>query len=187
MMRFLLALLLLAITATAHAEPLPRYVPDRDVAITYRSTGTESALPPSITLRYFAVADRIRLDSNQGAYLLLDRAAERVEMVLPAAKLAMELPSGAGIVQGFILGDRLQFHRTGSATVLGRACTIYDVSVEKVHATACLTSDGLLLRGEGTDPAGRHASIEATQIAFTPQPPGLFSPPDTYRYLAQPR
>jgi len=118
---------------------------------------------------------------------LLDRAVERVEVVLPAAGLAMELPQGAGIAQGFILGEGMHFRRTGSATIIGRACTIYEVTLETSHARACLTDDGLLLRGEGTDATGRHATIEATKVAFGPQQAGLFSPPDTYRYIAQPR
>ncbi len=185
-MRFLLALLLCALPVLARADSAPRYVPHSDVAITYRSIGPDSALPPTITMRYFALADRIRLDSNQGAYLLIDRTVERVEMVLPGAGMAMELPPGAGITQGFILGDKMQFRRTGSATILGRACTTYDITLERSHATACLTSDGLLMRGEGTDPTGRRAGIEATKVAFAPQPAGLFSPPDTYRYMALP-
>ena len=184
MKRFLLVLLLL--TGAARAET-PRYMPARDVAITYSSAGSEAALPPRVVMRYFAVADRIRLDGNGGPYLLLDRTMQRVEMVLPDAKLAMELPPGAGITQGFLLGEGMNFRRTGTSTVLGRTCTVYDITIEHTHATACLSADGLLLRGEGTDPAGRHAKIEAISVAFAPQTPGMFSPPDTYRYMAMPR
>ena len=185
MMRiFWLVLLLVPLAARAEA---PRYMPGRDVAITYSSAGSEAAIPARIVLRYFAVADRIRLESGLGPYVLLDRAVERVEMVLPDAKLAMELPPGAGITKGFLLGQALNFHRSGSATVLGRACTLYDVTLEASHARACLTADGLLLRGEGSDPSGRLAKIEATAINFAPQPAGLFSPPDTYRYVNLPR
>ena len=188
-MRFLWVLLLLVPPAfapmAAQADPAPRIVPTRDVLIAYRTTEGGS-MPPSITMRYFAVADRIRLDSNQGPYVIIDRAVERVELVLPPMQMAMELPPGAGITQGFILGNNLRFERTGSATILGRPCTIYAVSNDRAHATACLTNDGLLLRGEGSDPSGRHAGIEATRIDFAAQPPGMFSPPDTYQYLPQP-
>jgi len=181
---FWLVLLLVPLAARAEA---PRYMPGRDVAITYSSAGSEAAIPQRIVLRYFAVADRIRLESGLGPYVLLDRAVERVEMVLPDAKLAMELPPGAGLTQGFLLGQGLNFRRTGTATVLGHACTVYDVTLEHSHARTCLTADGLLLRGEGTDPSGRLAKIEATAITFAPQPAGLFSPPDTYRYVNLPR
>ena len=183
MKRILLGLLLLSGAAAAET---PRYVPTRDVAITYSSAGSEAAMPARIVLRYFAVADRIRLESN-GPYVLLDRTMQRVEIVLPDAKLAMELPPGAGITQGFLLGEGMRFRRTGSSSVLGRVCTVYDITLERTHAIACLSADGLLLRGEGTDPQGRHAKIEATNVAFAPQPPGMFSPPDTYRYVALPR
>jgi len=182
----ILGLLLLLVPIAARAEA-PRYMPGRDVAITYSSAGSEAAIPQHIVLRYFAVADRIRLESGLGPYVLLDRTVERVEMVLPDAHLAMELPPGAGITQGFLLGQGLNFQRTGSATVLGRTCTLYDVTMEHSHARVCLTADGLLLRGEGTDPAGRMAKIEATAINFAPQAAGLFTPPDTYRYVSLPR
>ena len=185
MTRFFCLLLLLALPFAARADQ-PRYVPSRDVAITYSSAGSEANLPARIVLRYFAVADRIRLESNTGPYVLLDRTVERVEMVLPDARLAMELPQGAGLTQGFLLGPNMNFRRTGNATVLGRACTTYEVTLEARHATACISADGLLLRGEGSDPAGRSAKIEAVSISFAPQAPGLFSPPDTYRYVQLP-
>lgn len=186
MTRIFCFLLLLALPLAARADQ-PRYVPSRDVAITYTSAGSEAAMPARIVLRYFAVADRIRLDGNTGPYVLLDRNVERVEVVLPDAKLAMEVPPGAGLAQGFLLGAGLNFRRTGASSVLGRACATYEVTLESRHATACITADGLILRGEGSDPSGRVAKVEAVSVSFAPQAPGLFSPPDTYRYVQMPR
>jgi hypothetical protein len=184
-MRFLWVLLLLA-PNLARAGDAVRYMPARDVMIVYRATAG-SNLPSKITLRYFAVADRIRLDGNQGPYIIIDRTVERIEMVLPPVQMAMEIPPGAGITEGFILGANLRFEPVGKADILGRPCTIYAVTNERARATACITADGLLLSGEGTDPTGHHIGIEATRIDFVAQPPGMFSPPDTYQYLPQPR
>ena len=177
---------MLALPVAARADQ-PRYVPSRDVAITYSSAGSEAAMPARIVMRYFAVADRIRLESNTGPYVLVDRTVERVEAVLPDARLALELPPGAGLTQGFLLGPNVKFRRTGASTALGRACATYEVTLDARRATACITADGLVLRGEGVDPAGRSVKIEAVSVSFTPQLPGMFSPPDTYRYVQLPR
>jgi hypothetical protein len=186
MTRFLCwILLLLALPLAAQADP-PRYVPRRDAMIVYSTAGSQFALPARIVLRYFAIADRIRLDAGGGPYVLLDRTVERVDLVLPDARLAMELPSGAGMTQGFVLGAGLRFRRTGAASVLGRECTTYEVTLENRRASACITADGLVLRGEGSDPSGKAVRVEAVSVNFAPQPPGLFSPPDTYRYVQMP-
>jgi hypothetical protein len=185
MIRILCLLVLLALPLAARADQ-PRYTPRRDVAVVYSTAGSEFALPARITLRYFAVADRIRLDANGGPYVLLDRTVERVDLVLPDARLAMELPPGAGMTQGFVLGAGLNFRRIGSANVLGRSCTTYEVTLENRHAAACITADGLVLRGEGSDPSGKAVRVEAVSVNFAPQPAGLFSPPDTYRYVQLP-
>jgi hypothetical protein len=177
----------LAATAPVTAAEQPRYLPNRDAAITYRSTGTDQNIPPNLTIRYFAAGNRLRIEGGPLGYLLVDRAMERVELVMPQPRLVVEMPQGGGITDGFILGDHLRFSRTGQDNVLGRACTTYDVTAERARGKVCLTSDGLLLRGEGQGRDGRRAAIEAVSVALATQPPGLFSPPDGYRMMAIPR
>ncbi len=187
MIRVLLAMLLLP--ALAHAAPTPRYLPSRDTMITYRSAGSDPRVPSSLSVRFSADLGRLRIEGVPLGYVLIDAPQERVELVLPQPKLVLELPPGGGITEGFLLGPGLHFTRTGSDHVLGRACTLYDVTADQDHAhgRVCLTADGLLLRGEGAGRDGRTAAIEAVEIRQTPQPIGLFSPPDTYRMMALPR
>lgn len=177
----------LAAAPLAHAANLPRYLPGRDVMVVYRSVDPHANIPPHITARYFAVADRLRLDAGQGPYLLVDRIVERVQLVIPAVKLVLDLGPGGGVFQGFVLGDHLQARPSKAApasrTILGRRCAVYDVTLEGAMGTACISADGLVLAGEGRLPDGRAGRIEAEQISFTPQPAGLFAPSDSYQMI----
>ena len=176
MKRIALAVLLLA--SPGQAAEQPRFLPTRDAAITYATSGSDAAVPPSITVRYFSAGDRLRIDGGPVGFLLVDRVMERVELVLPQPKLVWELPRGGGITDGFILGAQLRFTRTGQSSVLGRSCTTYDVTADRAAGQVCLTADGMLLRGAGRGKDGRTARIEATSISLAPQPAGLFSPPE---------
>jgi hypothetical protein len=186
MIRLILALLLLPSLAWAAA---PRFLPTRDSVITYRLSGSDPRVPGTLAVHSSADLGRLRVDGVPLGYVLIDTRAERVELVMPQPRLVFELPPGAGITQDFLLGPDLRFTRTGRARILGRACTTYDVTADhgRAHGRVCLTEDGLLLRGEGVGADGRTASIEATEIRQTPQPVGLFSPPDTYRMMALPQ
>jgi hypothetical protein len=157
------------------------------VAITYRTTGTDPALPPRIIVRYFAAGDRLRIDGGPIGYLLVDRAMERVELVMPQPKLVLEMPPGGGLTDTFILGPDLAFRAVGMDHALGRACMQYDVTINRAHGRVCLSPDGLLLRGEGRGADGRAATIEAVAVSMAAQPAGLFSPPDTYSYIETPK
>ncbi len=188
MIRLLLALLLLLLPVAASAAT-PRILPTHDTMITYRSAGSDPRVPGTLSVRFSADLRRVRVDGVPLGYVLIDAPQERVELVLPQPRLVLELPPGGGITEGFLLGPSLAFTRTGTDRVLGRACTLYDVTTDqgRAHGRACLTADGLLLRGEGIGRDGRSAAIEATEIRQGPQPIGLFSPPDTYRVMALPR
>lgn len=185
MKQILLALAVVAPFAVQAAET-PRFLPGRDAAITYRSTGSDPTVPVTLTMRWFAAGQRLRIEGGALGFVLVDREMERVELVMPQPKLVVELPPGGGITEGFILGQ-LRFTRAGQDSVLGRSCTLYDVTAERAHGRVCLTADGLLLRGEGQGRDGRSARIEATSVAMATQPAGLFSPPDSYKILAIPR
>lgn len=171
----------------ARAAEHPRFLPARDAAITYRSTGSDPTVPERLTMRYFAAGDQLRIDGGPLGYLIVNRTMERIEMVMPQPRLVIELPPGGGITDGFILSNRLAFTRVGADSVIGRSCTVYDVTAERAHGRVCLTPDGLLLRGEGRGRDGRNARIEATSVALAAQPAGLFSPPEGFRMMAMPR
>ncbi len=182
-MKRLLFVLTVLLAGAAQASDAPRYLPRRDAAITYRTEGSDASVPPSFTVRYFSAADRLRIEGGALGYVLVDRTMERVDFVMPQPKLVIEMPPGGGITPGFILSDQFQFERQGADKVLGRPCTVYNVTAPRAHGVVCLTSDGLLLRGEGQGRDGRRARIEATSVTMATQPAGLFTPPDNYRIM----
>jgi hypothetical protein len=177
------------VPAPAQAAPAPRYLPQHDAMITYRSTGSDPNVPASLSIRYSADLGRLRIEGVPLGYVLVDQRMERVELVLPQPRLVIELPPGGGLAEGFILSADLHFSQIGKDTVIGRACTLYDVTADhdRAHGRVCLTADGLLLRGEGQGRDGRTASIEAVAVALGAQPVGLFAPPDGYHVVALPR
>lgn len=182
-MKFTVAALLAVFASQAAFAETPRFLPRHDAAITYRADGSDPLMPQSLTMRYFAAGERLRIEGGPLGYLLVDRPMERVELVMPQPKLVLEMPPGAGITQGFILSDQFQFERQGTDHVLGRACTVYAVTAPRAHGVVCLTSDGLLLRGQGQGRDGRQARIVAVSITSATQPAGLFTPPDSYRIM----
>lgn len=175
-----------ATVTTAWADH-PRYLPQRDAQIVYRSDGSDPMVPQSLTMRYAAALDRLRIDGGPLGWLLVDRPHQRVELVMPATHLVIPMPQGAGLTRGFVLSRQLDFHRVGTDTVIGRLCTLYDVTSDGAHARVCLTADGLLLRGDGQGRDGRHAHIEAVSVEIAAQPADLFAPPAGYRSMAFPR
>jgi hypothetical protein len=182
-MKILIAAALTLLASQGRAAETPRYLPRHDAAITYRSEGSDALMPQSLTIRYFAAAEKLRIEGGALGYLLVDRPMERIELVMPQPKLVLEMPPGGGITQGFILSGQFQFERIGSDHILGRACTIYSVTAPRAHGQVCLTADGLLLRGEGQGRDGRRARIEAVSVSSNAQPAGLFTPPDSYRIM----
>jgi len=180
----LLGLAVILRAGPAAAAEQPRFLPARDAAITYQTAGSDAAIPASITMRYFSAGQKLRIEGGAIGFLLIDRIMERVELVMPQPRLVMQLPSGGGITEGFILGPNLRFTRTGQDQVLGRACTNYDVKAGGATGKVCLSADGLLLRGEGTGRDGRAARLEATAISLTTQPAGMFSPPEGAHFVS---
>ena len=53
---------------------------------------------------------------------------------------------------------------------------------EKQTGEACITADGVMLRGVGTDD-GRTGGVEATRVAYGPQDPARFRWPEGYRVV----
>jgi hypothetical protein len=128
-----------------------------------------------------------------GMAMIMDQAAGTIVMLQPAQRMAMELPIGA---QGGASGpdmhsmldpNKYRFERTGSDRVLNQPCTVWRFS-EKAGAangTACITSDGVMLRTETTH-QGRPTRMEAVSVSLTAQPASLFEVPAGYQRMQMP-
>ncbi len=96
-----------------------------------------------------------------GAYVIVDRTTQRMTMVMPQDRRYLEMPANDAFARGFVLSDSMRFIRKGSETVAGLKCTQWEVISQEGAGTACVTDDGVLLRGRGSDGKG---GIEATAV-----------------------
>lgn len=184
---------LLAASVSAWAQPRPLVQPTRDVAISYQVSGVAvPGLPPGphrMDVAYSAAEQRVRLaspDYPQG-FAIVALAARSVLVVLPAARSYIRMPM-RGPEMALLTDDPgLRFTRAGTASVAGLRCTLWRVADTRAagrQGSACLTADGVLLRGDD-GPGGR--SVVAIGVRYGHQPGARFMPPPGFNRMEIPR
>ena len=172
----LLAVALLGPAGPALAQARPPYAPTRDVTISYRVTAPgQPASEVRIASRAGGTPMRVDL-LTEGTYLLFDRGAGVMTMVVPEERMALDLPLAAG-QQDFVLNDRMRFVRRGTDAVAGLGCTVWDVTLAGERSTACVSEDGVMLRLVGRREGGGRSVMEASAVVFGPHADDLFRPP----------
>ena len=184
-----LILALLAVAAPARADDTPMIHPSRDVAVGYRSGGTPQgpAADPGavVTMRFSSKSGRIRIDGASGrGYAILDPDAGKMTMVMEERHMYVERPADPGMVAMF-KATNASFKKTGSDTIAGVACTIYDATFNEHSGQICLTNDGVMLRARSAD-ADRQRELEAVTVSYADQPADLFEVPAGYQKLEMP-
>jgi hypothetical protein len=185
-MRYLLAALAIAMTPVcAMAQPATK--PTRDVVVTYHVTGNTMGGPgqgPVDTIRigFTAGAQRTWIEPVGQPYrMIADRTTGQMTMIMMDKHLYMQMPYDQKRIMNFE-GDDDTFTRKGTATVAGLACTVYDVQGPQHSGTACLTDDGVLLKGDSQSQQ-RHGTIEATAVDYGTQPEEAFQPPAGFQKM----
>jgi hypothetical protein len=178
-------LALIATDAGAAVPDRPRILPDRDVTVQYAVTSNEPGIPQNVTVRMTADG-HVRIETPGQGYLLYASGASKARWVMPQGGLYIELPVGASLAGPFVPSADARFTRAGEGTVAGLSCTQWRVSAPRGGGTACVTADGVILKGEGGDGRGHTGSIVATQVAYAPQPAALFEPPPGAQRLSLP-
>lgn len=163
----------LACAATpALAQERPSLAPTRDVAITYHFL---SQRPGDLHMSIQASTGLTRVDAfRQHGYVIMDRKAQRMTMVMTDQRIYVESAVPAGQQSSPELDPTARFTRHGTDTVAGLACTVWDYTSARASGTACITDDGVLLRSR--DSTGQHG-LEATEVIYAPQPDADFHPP----------
>lgn len=170
------------------AQDRPLLLPERDVAVVYRVIGGPPSVP-EMRMAWLAGEGRQRIEVPGGgratvvdhkdlgaSFIVADE--QRVVIPLPGRPGAsMGLPGGANTAG--------RFTRTGTAAYAGLPCTVWRYEDEKQTGEACITADGVLLRGVGAQD-GRTGGVEATRVAYGPQDPARFRRPDGYRVVQPP-
>ena len=82
-----------------------------------------------------------------------------------------------------MLNSSMRYVRQGQDSVAGVPCTVWSVSSAQVTGSACVTEDGVLLRGDGTAQNGGRTTLVASEVRYDYQPPGLFEPPAGYQKM----
>ena len=174
---------------TVAAQDRPTILPTRDVAITYRATGPVQGQQQQQDLKVaFTSAGRLmRVEGTggqmSGTYVIVDHTAQRMTMVMTGDRRFIEMPVNNAFSRGFLLSDTMKFVRRGGDSVAGVKCTVWDVNSPEAVGTACLTEDGVMLRGSGLDGKG---ALVATSITYAPQPAALFKPPADFSKIEMP-
>lgn len=169
----------------AVAQDRPLLLPERDVAVVYRLVGGPPSAP-EMRMAWLAGEGRQRIEVPGGgratvvdhkdlgaSFIVSDE--HRVVIPLPGrVGASMGLPGGAGPAG--------RFTRTGTAAYAGLPCTVWRYEDEKQTGEACITADGVMLRGVGTQD-GRTGGVEAVRVDYGPQDPARFRRPEGYRVV----
>ena len=129
MRRSLLVAMLALAAAPALAQDKPPLFPTRDVAITYRFTGAQApAGMPMMTMSWLAAAQTMRMDMGAMGYMVADHRNQRGFIVMEAARMIMDVPMEQAMQQAGPSANA-SYRRTGTDTVAGLACTVWNLSL----------------------------------------------------------
>ena len=158
------------------APDRPALAPTREASVLYRVVNAGAA-PVEVRVTAEAGGSPMRLDLPDRSYMLVDKAAQRMAVVMPEQQVVLDVPFGDGPQTYFQLNERMRFTRRAPGTVAAVRCTTWDVAVDNARGTMCISDDGILLRSAGVDAAGQHNVIEAVSVSFAPAGPNEFVPP----------
>ena len=174
-------------TPPAAAGPeRPPLAPTREASVLYRiaSSPTESY---EIRITSLAGNSRRRIDLPDKSYMLVNPAAEQLQMVSPFEGTVMDVPWDSGLGLQFTLDPTMKFSRKGTSTIAGLRCTTYGVSTAITSGEACVTDDGVMLRTLAQNNRGQRTAIEALSVSYTPAPDTDYVPPAGFeRVLPRP-
>ena len=157
----------------ASGQTIPTYLPTRDVAVTYH-VGSPQGGAQDLQAAWSSRLGRGRIEVGP-VVLLVDAQARTAKLVMEQAGVVLDLPSAN--VDAYLPGAGTTFVRGDAGMVAGLRCTNWRAQSARGSGTACLTDDGVLLRGTGLDRNGHGGTIEATSVTYGAQPPALFQPP----------
>ena len=170
------ALLAACLFATPAAAAAPLLVPTRDVTVTYNVRPRDHA-PLDVRVSIAAGGERLRITAeNLPTAFLVDRRAHVATVLLPMLKMFTTVKIGDYDPRDTVLRGA-QFVRGGREVVAGRMCTDWTAQSPKGRARACITEDGVILRGEAEDRHGELGSVLASTVQYGGLSPEIFERP----------
>ena len=185
MKKTLAAALLALLPVAAQAQDRPQIFPTRDVAVTYRVAG--QGQQAELTLLWSAAQRMMRMNMPQGmGYMVADHQGRRGFMVMEQMRMIMDVPmQQAGGMQQEL--ENARFTRGGSEKIAGHDCTVWRYQSASGQGEACITNDGVMLRGNGTARGAGAGRMQATRVVYAPQDAGLFQRPRGYQTMQMPQ
>ena len=188
---------LLGSFCAAQAAEHPPLAPTRDVTVAYQVRASQMPSGAmgrgdgqdgqTIKMSYSVASGRLRIEQvSLPGYMLVDRAAGRVTMVMEPMQTFMDMPLDDKAGAGLLLNDKMRFVRGGGDKVAGLACTVWTVTSGQTTARLCITEDGVILRGEGSDPKRGTGKLVATAVTYAAQPVAKFSAPPGFHRMEMP-
>jgi hypothetical protein len=171
-----LALLGCCAAGSAAAAPVPRFLPNRDVAVTYQLT-TPGHDPQTYQLHYSAAAELARIDSPaQNIFILANLPSGQAQVVVPAMHAVVDTPDFSGLTKQIANAGGAHFTNLGHGHYAGLDCERYRITSHEGTAQACITPEGVVLQFNGHDNNGA-AEVTAVSVTFEPQPGDEFLVP----------
>jgi hypothetical protein len=108
--------------------------------------------------------------------ITFDVPANQVLSLIPERKKYYILPAAGRANPGLLLSDKMTHVRRGEATVAGLTCTDWKIANgNDIQGTACVTSDGVVLRASRSLP--RPGSLLALAVTYATPSADTFAPP----------
>ncbi len=175
-MKSVLAACLLAWPACAAA---PRLVPTRDVTVAY-SVHPRDLAPLELRVSIAAGGAKLRITAQDlPTAFLVDRPLHTATVLLPMLKLFATYNIGRFDPENTVLRGA-RFERHGRERLAGKSCTDWTAMSAQGTASACITEDGVILRGHASDRHGELGTLLASTVEYGPLPPQLFERPSGY-------
>ncbi|GBR70119.1 hypothetical protein [Gluconobacter kanchanaburiensis] len=177
----------LCLPLPACAEDHPRLTPTRDVTVVYALATPNDATkggPGTVKVAFSGAGDLLRIDSQDGnGVTILDRPGQQVTLVMMKQQIYTRLHPTHGLHNPFMLDLDMQYTPAGHDTVAGVSCDLWTIQSSHGKATACVTTDGVILRENGVDADGVEGSIKALSVSYQDIPASAFQPPEGFHEL----
>jgi hypothetical protein len=166
-------------SAAIDSSDRPIILPTRDVDVTYQTTQRGQSM--SQRVRWTARDRKLRIDPpGADMYVIIDYDHKRMSMVRDQEHAVIEMAAPQSAIMG--LEDRLNGAvRKDTEQVAGLSCTNWETQdMHNVPATACITTDGVMLQAKSRG----KVVVTASAVHYGAQDPAAFMVPDGYIHLS---
>ena len=150
----------------AHADMRPLLAPTRDVTVEYE-VAPPGRVPVGVRVAIQAGGARLRITSPElPTTFVVDRPAGEATVLLPMLRAYSSMNIAKYDIERSVLRGA-RFSRTGHNRIAGHDCTVWHADSAQGEADACITDDGIILRGAAaTSRRGGAGQITALRVIY---------------------